>query len=105
VQTRDGRVWFITGASKGFGRQWATAALNRGDKLATARDIEALDDLEGDFGDLLPRVRLDVTDRATAFRTVGLAHEHSRSNVARRLALSLSDSVSDSLFHERIQMW
>jgi NAD(P)-dependent dehydrogenase (short-subunit alcohol dehydrogenase family) len=75
VQTRDGRVWFITGASRGFGRQWATAALNRGDKVAAA------------------------------FRTVRLAHEHSRSNVARRLALSLSDSVSDSLFHERMQMW
>lgn len=77
MQTRDGKAWFITGASRGFGRQWATAALNRGDRVAaTARDIEALDDLEGEFGDRLLRVRLDVTDRAAAFRTVRLAHEH-----------------------------
>ena len=33
------RVWFITGTSKGFGRIWAEAALERGDKVvATARD-------------------------------------------------------------------
>ena len=77
VQAHDGKVWFITGASRGFGRQWATAALKRGDKVAaTARDIEVLDDLQGDFGDRLLRVRLDVTDRAAAFRTVRLAHEH-----------------------------
>src|SRR5438105_1073828 len=28
------RVWFITGASRGFGRVWADAALKRGDKVA-----------------------------------------------------------------------
>ena len=33
------KVWFITGASRGFGREWAIAALDRGDKVAaTARD-------------------------------------------------------------------
>ena len=26
------KVWFITGASRGFGRVWADAALKRGDK-------------------------------------------------------------------------
>ena len=32
------KIWFITGASKGFGREWAEAALDRGDKVAaTAR--------------------------------------------------------------------
>jgi len=32
------KVWFITGASRGFGRVWAEAALNQGDKVAaTAR--------------------------------------------------------------------
>lgn len=28
------KVWFITGASKGFGREWAEAALERGDSVA-----------------------------------------------------------------------
>ena len=27
------KVWFITGASKGFGREWAEAALERGDRV------------------------------------------------------------------------
>jgi len=36
-----GKVWFITGASRGFGRIWAEAALYRGDKVAaTARSLE-----------------------------------------------------------------
>ena len=40
----DSKVWFITGCSKGFGRIWAEAALERGDKVAaTARDASTLD--------------------------------------------------------------
>ncbi|WP_422392191.1 hypothetical protein [Mycolicibacterium vanbaalenii] len=35
------KVWFITGASRGFGREWAIAALDRGDKVAaTPPDID-----------------------------------------------------------------
>ena len=37
------KVWFITGTSKGFGRIWAEAALERGDRVAaTARDAATL---------------------------------------------------------------
>ena len=40
------KVWFITGASRGFGRVWTEAALKRGDRVAaTARDPAALADL------------------------------------------------------------
>ena len=40
------KVWFVTGASRGFGRIWTEAALRRGDRVpATARDLKALDDL------------------------------------------------------------
>src|SRR5919112_3266661 len=40
------KVWFITGTSKGFGRIWAEAALERGDRVAAAaRRPEALADL------------------------------------------------------------
>ena len=36
------KVWFITGTSKGFGRIWAEAALERGDRVAaTARNAHA----------------------------------------------------------------
>ena len=35
------KTWFITGASKGFGREWTEAALERGDRVAaTARDLD-----------------------------------------------------------------
>ena len=40
------KTWFITGASRGFGREWTIAALERGDTVAaTARDTSTLDDL------------------------------------------------------------
>ncbi|MFI1761439.1 SDR family oxidoreductase [Streptomyces sp. NPDC020800] len=71
------KIWFITGASKGFGREWAIAALERGDQVAaTARDTSSLDDLVVRYGALVFPQRLDVTDRAAAFRTVRAAHDH-----------------------------
>ena len=71
------KTWFITGASKGFGREWAIAALERGDNVAaTARDTSTLDDLAAKYGDQLLAQQLDVTDRAAVFATVQAAHEH-----------------------------
>ena len=69
------KTWFITGASRGFGREWAIAALERGDSVAaTARDTATLDDLVQRFGDAVLPLRLDVTDReadvAAVARTV-----------------------------------
>ncbi|MEU4932340.1 SDR family NAD(P)-dependent oxidoreductase [Streptomyces yokosukanensis] len=70
-------TWFITGAARGFGREWAVAALERGDQVAaTARDSAALVDLVAAYGDLLLPQRLDVTDRAAAFAAVRAAREH-----------------------------
>jgi NAD(P)-dependent dehydrogenase (short-subunit alcohol dehydrogenase family) len=70
------RTWFITGASRGFGREWAIAAMERGDSVAaTARDTSSLDDLAERFGDRLLGLRLDVTDRGGVFDAVGRAHE------------------------------
>jgi NAD(P)-dependent dehydrogenase (short-subunit alcohol dehydrogenase family) len=71
------KVWFITGTSRGFGREWAIAALERGDKVAaTARDTSTLDDLAEKFGDALLRLQLDVTDREADFAAVKQAHDH-----------------------------
>jgi NAD(P)-dependent dehydrogenase (short-subunit alcohol dehydrogenase family) len=71
------RTWFITGASRGFGREWARAALQRGDRVAgTARDPQTLDDLAREHGDALLPMALDVTDREAVFETVHRAHEH-----------------------------
>ena len=71
------KVWFITGTSRGFGREWAIAALDRGDKVAaTARDTSTLEDLTEKFGDALLPIQLDVTDRDADFAAVKQAHDH-----------------------------
>lgn len=58
------KKWFITGAGRGLGRAFTTAALQRGDVVAaTARDIRALHDLRDQFGELLHPFALDVTRR------------------------------------------
>ena len=70
------KTWFITGTSRGFGREWAVAALERGDTVAaTARDTATLDDLVAQFGDKLLPLRLDVTDRDAVFAAVKDAHD------------------------------
>ena len=71
------KTWFITGTSRGFGREWTIAALERGDRVAaTARDTDNLDDLLAQHGDALLPIRLDVDDRAAAFAAVQQAHRH-----------------------------
>ena len=71
------KTWFITGTSRGFGRAWTKAALERGDRVAaTARDTSTLDDLRAEHGDALLALVLDVTDREAAFAAVRQAHEH-----------------------------
>jgi NAD(P)-dependent dehydrogenase (short-subunit alcohol dehydrogenase family) len=71
------KTWFITGTSKGFGRAWATAALERGDRVAaTARKTASLDDLVERFGDAVLPIALDVTDRGAGFAAVAQAHAH-----------------------------
>jgi NAD(P)-dependent dehydrogenase (short-subunit alcohol dehydrogenase family) len=71
------KTWFITGTSRGFGREWAIAALERGDRVAaTARDTASLDDLVQKYGEALLPIALDVTDRAADFAAVAQAHDH-----------------------------
>jgi NAD(P)-dependent dehydrogenase (short-subunit alcohol dehydrogenase family) len=70
------KTWFITGTSRGFGREWAIAALDRGDQVAaTARNLGTLDDLITKYGDAILPIKLDVTDREAAFAAVRQAHE------------------------------
>jgi NAD(P)-dependent dehydrogenase (short-subunit alcohol dehydrogenase family) len=70
-------TWFITGAGRGFGRAFTTAALGRGDRVAaTARDVGHLADLTGRFGDALLPLALDVTDETAAREAVAAAHRH-----------------------------
>jgi NAD(P)-dependent dehydrogenase (short-subunit alcohol dehydrogenase family) len=71
------KVWFITGTSRGFGREWAEAALERGDSVATtARDDRSPDDLVAAHGDAVLPIALDVNDRDAVFAAVARAHDH-----------------------------
>jgi NAD(P)-dependent dehydrogenase (short-subunit alcohol dehydrogenase family) len=71
------KTWFITGTSRGFGREWAAAALARGDRVvATARNADSLKDLAQEFGDRILALPLDVTDRPAVFATVRQGFEH-----------------------------
>src|ERR1700722_15679722 len=70
-----GKVWFITGTSKGFGRVWAEAALARGDRVAaTARDVKTLAPLVETYGSQVAAMTLDVTDKAAVNAAGANAH-------------------------------
>jgi NAD(P)-dependent dehydrogenase (short-subunit alcohol dehydrogenase family) len=60
------KVWFITGASSGFGRSMTELLLNKGDKvIATLRQPDALSDLSAQFpSSQLLVIQLDVTNSA-----------------------------------------
>src|ERR1700756_1569263 len=71
------KTWFITGASRGFGRIWAEAALRRGDRVkANARKLADVVDLEERFGDAVLPLALDVTDPAQVQQVVHQAYKH-----------------------------
>ena len=68
------KIWFITGASRGFGRLWTEAALQRGDKVvATARNAATLAPLVEAHGDAVLALPLDVNDRAAVLSAVAQA--------------------------------
>ncbi|AYL97950.1 SDR family NAD(P)-dependent oxidoreductase [Mucilaginibacter celer] len=73
----NNKVWFITGASRGFGRVWTEAALKRGDKVAaTARKLESIAGLKQQYGDDVLILELDVTKPDQVKTAVEQAHAH-----------------------------
>jgi len=76
TQQKD-KVWFITGASRGFGRVWTEAALARGDKVAaTARRLESIADLQEKYGEQVLTLALDVTQPNQVKEAVTTAHAY-----------------------------
>jgi len=77
VKINEAKIWFITGSSRGFGRIWTQAALERGDKVAaTARNIDSIADLRDKYGDNVLILPLDVTKVEQVQHAVKTAHEH-----------------------------
>jgi NAD(P)-dependent dehydrogenase (short-subunit alcohol dehydrogenase family) len=71
------KVWFVTGSSRGLGRDFVEAALSRGDKVAaTARSTGSLGELVAAHGDAVLPLEMDVTDKAVVFESVRRAKEH-----------------------------
>lgn len=71
------KVWFITGASRGFGRVWTEAALERGDSVAaTARNVDSLAGLKEKYGERVLTLELDVTKPGQAKTALAEAHAY-----------------------------
>jgi NAD(P)-dependent dehydrogenase (short-subunit alcohol dehydrogenase family) len=67
------KIWFITGAGRGMGADFAKAALAAGHSVvASGRDTDRVSKALGESNDLLP-VKLDVTSRADAEAAVRAA--------------------------------
>jgi NADP-dependent 3-hydroxy acid dehydrogenase YdfG len=76
-QSNANKVWFITGASRGFGRVWTEAALKRGDKVAaTARNLASIAGLKDLYGENVLTLELDVTNTDQVNKAVAEAHAH-----------------------------
>ena len=68
---RTSNTWFVTGASRGFGRELTEQLLARGDRVAaTLRHPDQVDDLATHYGDRLWVRALDVTDTGQLRRVV-----------------------------------
>jgi NAD(P)-dependent dehydrogenase (short-subunit alcohol dehydrogenase family) len=73
---RNDTVWFVTGASRGFGRDIVRHALDRGDRVvATARRPDSLLEAFPDAGSALLPLRLDVNDADEVSAAVAAAVE------------------------------
>jgi NAD(P)-dependent dehydrogenase (short-subunit alcohol dehydrogenase family) len=98
------RIWFITGASSGFGRAIAEAALAAGDTVvAAARRPDAMADLVDSAPDRIAAVALDVTDPDRIAAAVGeVLDRHGRidvlvNNAGRGVIGAVEETTNDEL--------
>jgi NAD(P)-dependent dehydrogenase (short-subunit alcohol dehydrogenase family) len=77
------RVWLVTGAGSGFGRELTEAAVAAGDVVvATARRVTTLDDLVAAHPSRVEALHLDVTDTDAIDATVqNVVSRHGRIDV------------------------
>jgi NAD(P)-dependent dehydrogenase (short-subunit alcohol dehydrogenase family) len=101
MATNHPRVWLITGASSGFGRAIAEAALAAGDiVVAAARRTDALADLVASAPERVTALALDVTDANRISAAVAeVLDQHGRVDVlvnnAGRGAIGAAEETSD----------
>src|SRR5437867_81924 len=98
------KIWFITGASRGMGADFAKAALAAGHAVvATGRDSDRVSKALGQSNDLLA-VKLDVTSRADAEAAVRAAiNRFGRINVLVNNAASFYAGYFEELTPEQME--
>lgn len=70
------KVWLITGASSGFGKELAKLVLARGDSVVlTARRLEPLQEIAAGHGERALALKLDVTDASSRAATLKAAND------------------------------
>lgn len=110
----DSPVWFITGASSGFGRAIAEAAAEAGETVVAAvRRPAALDDLVAAYPGLIDPIALDVTDTAAGEAAgqgaqfvvrVRAVRAHPRGAPAHALGNDAGDLINDHLDGVRAEL-
>ncbi len=103
-------VWFITGASSGFGKALAEAALSRGDRVVlAARRRDRLETLAAAHGGRALTLALDVTDPAD--RAVAVAAAIARfgridvlANIAGRGSLGAVEEFAPEQLREQLDL-
>ena len=104
------RVWFITGASSGFGRALAEAVLKRGDDaVVCARRKKSLDSLASPYGKSVLAIELDVTDADARLKGVDAAlNRFGRidvlANIAGRGSLGAAEEFSPEQLREQMEV-
>ena len=98
------QIWFVTGASSGFGRAITEAAVEAGDTVVAAvRRPAALDDLVAAHPGLVDPVALDVTDGPAVDAAVaGALERHGRidvlvNNAGRTQVGAVEETTDDEL--------
>jgi NAD(P)-dependent dehydrogenase (short-subunit alcohol dehydrogenase family) len=68
---------FITGASRGFGRTWAEAFLERGNNVVvTSRNASGLKDFVDKYGSAVLALELEITNRVACMEAMAKAKAH-----------------------------
>jgi NAD(P)-dependent dehydrogenase (short-subunit alcohol dehydrogenase family) len=104
------RVWFITGASSGFGRALADAVLGRGERaVLAARRTDRLEDLAARFPQQALAVALDVTDAKARSAAVAAAIQRFGridvlANIAGRGSLGAAEEFSEGELRAQMEV-
>lgn len=104
------KIWFITGASSGFGKDLAEAVLARGDRaIITARRADALQQIAGQYGADALAIEADITnptDRKKAVREAleRFGHIDVLANIAGQGSLGASEEFSLQQVRDQMEL-